>query len=198
MKSFIKRNLHIIIPTLCLILCICAVLPVAIYRVEGREISYDYSVTASPSGIYASGYEKDGDTLIPKDEGACLILPVTRDKEINDVRIIFKNKFKADCEVKLAYGTENSSLSHNEPIVKTVKKGYNEYYCQLSSDIYTVIECYIPAEIEIESVILSHVTSSTPVIKTAVNTPLIMWTLIPATVLYSSCITLLVYRKKRQ
>ena len=123
MKSFIKNNLHIIIPTLCLILCVATVLPLSIYRVEGREIGYDYSAKASPSAVYPVSYSVSGDVFTPEDSQAYLVLPVPADKEINDVRIVFKRPLKSDCTVKLIYGSENIPLSEENAIVKTVEKG---------------------------------------------------------------------------
>lgn len=52
MKTFIKNGLHIIIPTLCLILCVVIILPLGVYRIEGRKIGYDYSVEASTNAVY--------------------------------------------------------------------------------------------------------------------------------------------------
>ncbi|MBQ9743690.1 MAG: hypothetical protein IJW19_01040 [Clostridia bacterium] len=197
MKSLIKKNLQVIIPTLCLILCICIALPMGIYQVEGREIAHDYSVTVSGNSVYPVGYEKNGNILTPVEEDAYLVLPVPRDREINDVRIIFKDTFDEDCDIKLAYGSKNSGLSSNEPITKTMKKGYDEYYCTLDTDEYTVMECYIPAEIEIEAVILSHVTSSVPITEIRVNAPVLLWILIPAFSLYILWIASLFFRRKK-
>ena len=198
MKSFIKNNLHIIIPTLCLILCVATVLPLSIYRVEGREIGYDYSAKASPSAVYPVSYSVSGDVFTPEDPQAYLVLPVPADKEINDVRIVFKRPLKSDCTVKLIYGSENIPLSEENAIVKTVEKGSVEYYCTLETDVYTIIECYIPVTFEMESVILSHVVSSKPIYKTTVNTGLILWTLIPASVLYASVITAFAVLKRKK
>lgn len=198
MKSFLKNGLHIIIPTLCLILCVAIALPLGIYRVEGREIGYDYSVSVSPSAVYADSYDVSGGVYTPEDANAHLVLPLPSDKEINDVRIVFKRPIKSDCTVKLLYGSENVALSDENAIEKVLKKGSVEYFCELENDAYTIIECYIPTSFEIDSVILSHVVSSKPVYETVVNKPLLMWTLIPAVSLYAiSLCALIIIKRKR-
>ncbi len=197
MKGFVKNKLHIIIPTLCLILCAAIILPLSVYRVEGREIGYDYSVTASPTAVYTDSYDISGGVYVPKDEGAHLVLPLPSGKEINDVRIVFKSPLKKDCTVKLLYGSENIALSEENAIEKTLKKGSVEYFCEIDTDIYTIIECYIPTEFEMESVILSHVISSEPIYETSVNKPLLMGTLIPAASLYAISLCVLIVLKKK-
>lgn len=198
MKSFIKNQLHIIIPTLCLILCLAIVLPIGIYKIEGRVIGYDYSVSASPSAVYPVSYDINGGVYTPRNSDAYLILPVPSDKEINDVRIVFKSPLKKDCTVKLLYGSEKTALSEENAIEKTLKKGSVEYYCTLDTDIYTIIECYIPTEFEMESVILSHVVSSEPVYETVADKPLLMWTLIPAGAAYALALcTLILFKRKK-
>jgi len=199
MKSFIKNNLHIIIPTLCLILCVAIVLPITVYRVEGRVIGYDYSVTTSPSAAYSVAYDVKEDSFVPTDSNAYLVLPVPSDKEINDVRIAFKSPLKSDCAIKLIYGNENTPLSEENAIIKTVKKGSVEYYCTLDTDVYNVIECYIPIAFEMESIILSHVTSSEPTYEVVVNKPTLITALSIAFGVYAlSVAALVVYRKKRK
>ncbi len=160
MKNGIKEKLHIIIPTLCLILALCGICLASVYRVEGRKIAYTYSVTAKPEHVYAWGYEiKDG-VYTPVKENAYLVLPVTEEKEINDVRIKFKSPIKKSCEIKLAYATKDSELSDENTYKKTLNKGYDEYYSVLDPKVYTILECYVPEEFELDSVVLSYVTGS--------------------------------------
>ena len=195
MKSFTKKYLHIIIPTLCLILAVGIIIPLSLSTYEGREISYDYSISAAPDTILAVGYEKNGSTLTPKDEIAYLVLPVA-DEKINDVRIKFKGEISEDCRIALMYATENSGLSVDNSVSSNVKKGQREYYCTVPYDTYTVLECYIPTEIEIDSVILSHVLTEKPVQKLKLNTPLLIWTLVPTLLIYGATLAALILKKK--
>ena len=163
MKKGIKSKLYIIIPTLCLIFALCGICLASVYRVEGRKIAYTYSVTAKPEHVYAWGYEVEDGVYTPIKENPYLILPVTDNKEINDVRVKFKTPLNKDCEIKLAYATNDSGLSEENTIKKTLNKGYDEYYCVLDPKVYTILECYIPEEFQLDSVVLSYVTESEPV-----------------------------------
>ncbi len=194
MKSLVKRNLHIIIPTLCLVFAVGVIIILSLRTYEGREISYDLAIEAEGDAVLPVGYEKDGDVFKPIDEGAYLVLPVT-DEKINDVRIIFKDGFSSNCEIKLMYATKNSGLSADNSIITEVKRGYSEYYCVLPYDTYTVLECYIPAEVEIESVILSHIIASEPVKDVKSDTSLMIWMLVPTLVAYISVLTALIWIK---
>ena len=162
MKELWSKHSRIIMATLCLIFVIVFAFFLALDTYEGREISYDYSVEIKGEAVLAVGYENKNGKLVPKNEGAYLVLPVT-DEKINDVRIVFKSPFVKPCDIKLVFATENSGLSVDNSVTVTVGDGYYEYYCTLPYDTYTILECYIPAEIEIESVILSNVLSSSPV-----------------------------------
>ena len=162
MKELWSKHSRIIMATLCLIFVIVFAFFLALDTYEGREISYDYSVEIKGEAVLAVGYENKNGKLVPENEGAYLVLPVT-DEKINDVRIVFKSPFLKPCDIKLLFATENSGLSVDNSVTATVSDGCYEYYCTLPYDTYTILECYIPAEIEIESVILSNVLSSSPV-----------------------------------
>ena len=198
MKRLMKSNLHIIILTLCLIFAIIVAFALSLHRWEGREISYDYSVTVDKGAVLSVGYERDGEVLKPKDEGAYLVLPVT-DEKINDVRIVFKSPLDADCEIKLVYVSKNGGLSVDNSIATQVKRGSMEYFCTIPYDAYTVLECYIPMEMEMDSVILTNVLSQTPVSMVKLNTITLIWTLIPLFCAYavSICVIIILKRKKR-
>ena len=168
MRSGIKGKLHIIIPTLCLIFALCVICAISVYQVEGRKIAYTYSVTTLPDHVYAWGYDVKDGVYTPTKENAYLVLPVTEGKEINDVRIKFKSPAKNGCTVKLAYATKDSGLCDENTVEKTLSKGYDEYYCVLDPKVYTILECYIPEEFELDSVILSYVTESEPVVETKI------------------------------
>ena len=198
MKTFIKNGLHIIIPTLCLILCVVIILPLGVYRIEGRKIGYDYSAEASPNAVYPVSYTVNGSVYTPEGHNSYLVLPVPADKEINDVRIVFKRPLRSDCTIKLLYGNEKTALSEENAIVKEVKKGSIEYYCTLDTDIYTIIECHIPVTFELESVILSHVTSSESVYETVVDQAVLIWTLAPVTLLYAGIVIILIIEKRKK
>ena len=162
MKELWSKHRRIIIATLCLIFLIVFAFFLALDTYEGREISYDYSVEIKGGAVLGVGYENENGKLVPKNDGAYLVLPVT-DEKINDVRIVFKSPFIKPCDIKLVFATENTGLSVDNSATVTVDDGSYEYYCTLPYDTYTILECYIPAEIEIESVILSNVLSSSPV-----------------------------------
>ena len=198
MKRLIKSNLCIIIPTLCLIFAVVVAFVLSIHRWEGREISYDYSVTVDKSAVLFVGYERDGEALKPKDDGAYLVLPVT-DEKINDVRIVFKNPLEADCEIKLVYVSKNGGPSVDNSVTTQVKEGSMEYYCAIPYDAYAVLECYIPTEMEMDSVILSNVLSQSPVSMIKLNTSTLIWILIPLFCAYAAsiCVIIISQRKKR-
>jgi len=78
------------------------------------------------------------------------------------------------------------------------KKGASGYFCTLPYDTYTVLECHIPAEIEIESVVLSHVLSSTPVYARKLNTSLLIWMLVPVFCAYFAAMGVIFVKRKRK
>ena len=199
MKSGIKGKLHIIIPTLCLILALCGICLASVYRVEGRKIAYTYSVTAQPEHVYAWGYEIEDGVYTPVKENAYLVLPVTEEKEINDVRIKFKSPVKKSCEIKLAYATKDSGLSDENTYKKTLNKGYDEYYSVLDPKVYTILECYIPEEFELDSVVLSYVTESEVVTEIKIRKDLHVYGNIAAISSYLISLGVIFFvRKKKQ
>lgn len=197
MKSFVKRNLSVIIATLCLILCILAVLPFAIHIIEGREISYDYSAEVSSRGLYFYNYEQVGSRVRAKDEKSCVILPVS-DDVINDVRIVFKGGVSDDITIKLRYAKKGEALDESNMIVKDVEKTSPEYYANLDRGVYQILECYIPGTFEIEKVILSHVTEEKIVRDIGFDTQLFLWVTLPALGAYVIALSTSVILKKKR
>ena len=195
-KEALKKHLDIIIPTLCLILAVCIIIPLSLEAHRGREISYDYSVEVGADAILPVGYEREGDYLVPKGDDSYLVLPVT-DEGINDVRIILKDKIDADCRISLRYVAKNSGQSVDNSVYIEVKRSAEEFYFTLPYNTYTALECYIPTGVEVESVVLSNVLSQKPVKEIKANTTLLICTLAPATLIYIGALACLIIKKRR-
>ena len=118
------------------------------------------------------GYEKNGNTLVCKDEEGYIYLPVT-DEEINDVKIVFSKGYTKNCDIKLEYVCKNSAQSDDDFVISSVNKGDKEMYFALDNGVYTVLRCHIPGSFEIKEIVLSHITSQNVVTKDIYNRPLL-------------------------
>ena len=197
MKAFLKGYYPLIIATLCLILCICVLIPLGIREEKYREIYYDYSATVDKQGIYLEGYEWDGDRIVCKSEDGYIYLPVT-DEEINDVAIYFSKGYKGNCDVKLEYVWENSVQNGENYVSSSLKNGDTELYFSLDKGVYKMLRCHIDGSFEIEKIVLSHITSEKIATKDVINYRLLIIGITVSLLLYGAFTTVFMIKKKKK
>ena len=197
MKAFLKGYYPLIIATMCLILCICVLIPLGIREEKYREIYYDYSATVDKQGIYLEGYEWDGDRIVCKSEDGYIYLPVT-DEEINDVAIYFSKGYKGNCDVKLEYVWENSVQNGKNYVSSSLKNGDTELYFSLDNGAYKMLRCHIDGSFEIEKIVLSHITSEKIATRDVINYRLLIIGITSGLLLYGAFTTLFMIKKKKK
>jgi hypothetical protein len=197
MKVLLKPRYSLIIATLCLILCILAVIFFSIDEVKQREIYYDYSATVDSCGLYLEGYERNGDITECKSDSGYIYLPVT-DKKINDVKIVFDGKYSKDTDIKLEYVCKNSVQNGENYVTSHIDSGDREIYFSLDEDTYTVLRCHIPGSFKIKEIVLTHITSQNIVTKIEVNVLLLVVGLTVSVALYSGFVAIYTLKKKNK
>lgn len=197
MKAFVKSYYPLIIATLCLILCICAIIPLSISEEKYREIYYDYSATIDSKGIFLEGYEREGNRITCISDEGYIYLPVT-DHEINDVKIVFGGKYSSDAHINLEYVRKNSAPSNDDLVFSDVKSGDKEMYFSLDKGVYEMLRCHIPGSFEIKEIVLSHITSEKIVTRDVINYKLLIIGIASAFLLYGAFTTVFIIKNKKK